>query len=149
LEVVTGRVADARPERYRHQKLPAFPQQVAAAYPRRQLHVGDNLAAHQHPAVRAWLVLHRRMRLHLTPTPGSRLNLVEAFFSILTRQALRHGNLPTVADLIAAISRSIHTRNGRCAPFTWTQNPDTVLAKTTHSGTARHKRRQLGSTTDL
>jgi hypothetical protein len=54
----------------------------------------------------------------LTPNPGSWLNLVEAFFSILTRQAQRRGSFPTVTDLIAAIEHFIDAWNDRCAPFT-------------------------------
>src|SRR3712207_5938163 len=55
LEVATGRVTDACTERHRHQEFLTFLRQVAAAYPRRQLHVVvDNLATHKHPAVRAW-----------------------------------------------------------------------------------------------
>jgi hypothetical protein len=69
--------------------------------------------------------------LHFTPTSGSWLNLVEAFFSIITRQALRRGNFPTVADLIAAIDGFITAWNDRCRPFTWTKDPDTVIAKAT------------------
>jgi transposase len=108
LEVATGRVTDACTQRHRHQEFLAFLKQVAAAYPRRQLHVVvDNLATHKHPAVRAWLARHPRVQLHFTPTSGSWLNLVEAFFSIITRQALRRGSFPTVADLIAAIERFI------------------------------------------
>jgi hypothetical protein len=104
--------------------------QVAAAYPRRQLHVVvDNYATHKHPAVRAWLGRHRRVRLHFTPTSGSWLNLVEAFFSIITRQALRRDSFPTVADLIGAIQRFIDAWNDRRAPFTWTKDPDTIIAK--------------------
>ena len=57
------------------------------------------------------------MQLHFTPTSGSWLNLVEASFSILTRQALRRGTFPTVADLIAAIGSFIDAWNGRCVPF--------------------------------
>src|ERR671920_250502 len=111
LEVATGRVTEACTERHRHQEFGAFLKQVAAAYPRRQLHVVvDNLFTH---------------------TSGSWLNLVEAFFSIITRQALRRGNFPTVADLIAAIERFIAAWNDRCRPFTWTEDPDTVIAKAT------------------
>jgi transposase len=74
----------------RHQEFLAFLKQVAAAYPRRQLHVVvDNLSTHKHPVVGAWLERHPRVQLHFTPTSGSRLNLIEAFFSTLTRQALR------------------------------------------------------------
>src|SRR3954449_7451926 len=47
LEVATGRVTDACTERHRHQEFLAFLQQVAAAYPRRQLHVVDNYATHK------------------------------------------------------------------------------------------------------
>src|SRR3712207_7948113 len=55
LEVATGKVTDACTDRHRHQEFPGFLQQVAAAYPRRQLHVVvDNLSTHKHPAVRAW-----------------------------------------------------------------------------------------------
>jgi hypothetical protein len=45
------------------------------------------------PAVRAWLARHPRVTLHVTPTSGSWLNLVETFSSI-TRQALRRGSFP-------------------------------------------------------
>ena len=135
LEGATGKVTEACTDRHRHQEFLAFLKQVAAAYPRRQLHVVvDNLATHKHPAVRAWLARHPRVQLHLTPTSGSWLNLVEAFFSIITRQALRRGSFPTVADLIAAIERFITAWNDRCAPFTWTKDPDTVIAKATGRG---------------
>src|SRR3712207_37534 len=79
LEVATGKVTDACTDRHRHQEFLSFLKQVAAAYPRRQLHVVvDNLATHKHPAVRAWLARHPRVTLHFTPTSGSWLNLVEA-----------------------------------------------------------------------
>jgi transposase len=146
LEVATGKVTDACTERHRHQEFLAFLRQVAAAYPRRELHVVvDNLSTHKHPAVRAWLERHPRVRLHFTPTSGSWLNLVEAFFSIITRQALRRGNFPTVADLIAAIERFIAAWNDRCRPFTWTKDPDTVIAKATDP---RHRKTPTTSVTE-
>src|SRR4051812_402284 len=133
LEVATGRVTEACTDRHRHQEFLAFLKQVAAAYPRRQLHVVvDNYATHKHPAVRAWLDRHPRGDAALHADLGSWLNLVEAFFSIITRQALRRGNFPTVADLIAAIERFIAAWNDRCAPFTWTKDPDTIIAKATN-----------------
>jgi hypothetical protein len=78
-----------------------------------------------------------------TSTSGSWLNLVEAFFSIITRQALRRGNFPSVADLIAAIQRFIDACNDRCAPFTWTKDPDTIVAKATDP-----RRRNTQTTSD-
>ena len=146
LEVATGRVTDACAQRHRHQEFLAFLKQVAAAYPRRQLHVVvDNYATHKHPAVRAWLERHPRVRLHFTPTSGSWLNLVEAFFSIITRQALRRGSFPTVADLISAIEGFIDAWNDRCQPFTWTKDPDTVIAKATDP---RRRKTQTTSVTE-
>jgi transposase len=146
LEVATGKVTEACTDRHRHQEFLTFLRQVAAAYPRRELHVVvDNLATHKHPAVRAWLARHPRVQLHFTPTSGSWLNLVEAFFSIITRQALRRGNFPTVADLIAAIERFIDAWNDRCAPFTWTKDPDTVIAKATDP---RHRKTSTGTDTE-
>jgi transposase len=144
LEVATGRVTDTCTERHRHQEFGAFLKQVAATYPGRELHVVvDNYATHKHPAVRAWLTRHPRVHLHFTPTSGSWLNLVEAFFSIITRQALRRGDFPTVADLIAAIGRFIDAWNDRCAPFTWTKDLDTIIAKATDP-----RRRKTQKTSD-
>src|SRR3954454_22451966 len=72
LEVATGKVTEACTDRHRHQELLAFLKQVAAAYPRRQLHVVvDTLSTHKHPAVRAWLERHPRVQLHFCPTSGS------------------------------------------------------------------------------
>jgi transposase len=146
LEVATGKVTEACTERHRHQEFLTFLKQVAAAYPRRPLHVVvDNLATHKHSAVRDWLERHPRVRLHVTPTSRSWLNLVEAFFSILTRQALRRGDFPTVADLIAAIQRFIDAWNDRCASFTWTKDPDTIIAKATRP---RNRKTQQTSDTE-
>src|SRR4051794_33994055 len=83
------------------------------------------------PAVRPWLARHPRVHLHFTPTAGSWLNLVEAFFSIITRQVLCRGNFPTVADLITSIQRFVDAWNDRCTPFTGTKDPDTTIAKAT------------------
>ncbi len=68
-----------------------------------------------------------------------------AFFLILTRQALRRGTFPTAADLIAAAERFIDAWNDRCAPFTWTKDPDTVIAKATQP---RHRKTQAKSDTE-
>ena len=50
----------------------------------------DNLSAHKSETVRAWLADPKRARwhLHFTPTSASWLNLIEGWFSVLTRKAL-------------------------------------------------------------
>jgi transposase len=128
LEVATGQVTDACYARHRHQEFLRFLKQVAKAYPRRKLHlVVDNYATHKHPTVRAWLDRHPRITLHFTPTSGSWLNLIEVFFSIITRQAIRRGSYTSVADLITAIRTFIDGWNDRAQPFTWTKNADDIL----------------------
>jgi transposase len=130
LEVATGQVTDACQPRHRHSEFLAFLKQVAKAYPRRQLHVVvDNDATHKHQRVQAWLGSHPRVQLHFTPTYGSWLNLVEVFFAIIQRQALRRGDFTSVGELVAAIRRFCDGWNQRCQPFTWTKDADQILAK--------------------
>ena len=130
LEIATGRVEQACLPRHRHQEFLRFLKQVAKAYPRRKLHlVVGNYATHNHPAVRAWLARNPRITLHFTPTSGSWLNMVEIFFSIITRQAIRRGSFGSVKDLIAAIGAFIDGWNERCQPFAWTKDADTIITK--------------------
>ena len=130
LEVATGKVTDACHDRHTHTEFLAFLKQVAKAYPRVQLHVvADNYATHKHPKVNAWLARNPRVTMHFTPTSGSWLNLVEIFFGIITRQAIRRGTFTSVKDLITAIENFIDGWNERCHPFVWTKTADEVLDK--------------------
>jgi DDE superfamily endonuclease len=120
--------------------------QVARPYPRRQLHVVvDNLATHKHPAVRRLAgsppADHPALQadLGLVAQPGRGVLLD----SHPPGPAPRH--LPTGADLIAAIQRFIDAWNDRCAPFIWTKDPDTVIAKATDP---RHRKTQPTSDTE-
>jgi transposase len=144
LELATGKVIDACKPRHRHQEFLTFLKQVAKAHPRTQLHVVcDNYATHKHPAVNAWLAKHPRVHLHFTPTSCSWLNLVECFFSIITRQAIRRGAFTSVADLTAAIQTYIDGWNDHAEPFSWTKTADQLIdritsAKTKTSGLTSH-----------
>jgi transposase len=132
LEVATGKVTDACYPRHRSDEFLKFLKHVAKAYPRVPLHlVVDNYATHKHPSVQAWLARNPRITMHFTPTSGSWLNMVEIFFGIITRQAIRRGTFTTVKDLIAAIETYIDAWNERCQPFTWTKTPDEILTKAT------------------
>ena len=131
LEVATGKItADACYPRHRHQEFLRFLRKVAAAHPAIDLHiVADNYAAHKHPAVKAWLKDNPRITLHFTPTSCSWLNMVEIFFGIITRQAIRRGTFRSVKDLTTAIGTFIDAYNDRCTPFAWTKDADELLAK--------------------
>jgi len=137
LEVATGKVVDQCFQQHRHAEFLAFLKLVAKAYPRRQLHVVlDNYGTHSHAAVQAWLAKHPRVRLHFTPTSASWMNLVEVFFSIITRQTIRRGSFPSVADLVAAIRRFCDAWNERCHPFVWVKDADDIMVKATRKRTS-------------
>jgi transposase len=131
LEVATGKIsADACYARHRHQEFLKFLKKVAAAHPGVELHVVlDNYATHKHPEIRSWLTDNPRVTLHFTPTGCSWLNMVEIFFGIITRQAIRRGTFRNVKDLTNAIGRFIDAYNQRCRPFAWTKDADELIAK--------------------
>ena len=128
--MATGKVTDQCYDRHTNTEFLAFLKVVAKAYPRVKLHVVcDNYATHKHPNVTAWLEKNPRVTLHFTPTSGSWLNMVEIFFGIITRQAIRRGTHRSVHELIEAIERFIDGWNERCEPFTWTKPAAEIIAK--------------------
>jgi transposase len=130
-------VTDQCYQRHGKAEFLAFLKTVAKAYPRRRLHiVVDNYHTHKHPEITAWLAKNPRITLHFTPTSGSWLNLVEVFFGIITRQAIRRGSFDSVNELVAAITRFIQAWNDRCHPFTWTKTADEILPHATRKRTS-------------
>ena len=141
LEIATGTVTDRCYDRHGKTEFLDFLKRVAKAYPRRRLHVVlDNYHTHKHDDINQWLAKNPRITLHFTPTSGSWLNLVEVFFSIITRQAIRRGSFDSVKDLTAAIRTFIDSYNQRCQPFIWTKSAEDILTHTTRQRTsdARH-----------
>ncbi|SDP29957.1 Transposase [Nakamurella panacisegetis] len=132
LEIATGKVTQACYPRHRSDEFLLFLKKVVKAYPRIDLHiVVDNYATHKHPTVNAWLAKNPRVTLHFTPTSGSWMNMVEIFFGIITRQAIRRGVFHSVTELQAAITRFIDAWNENCHPFTWTKTADEILPHAT------------------
>jgi transposase len=134
LEVATGQVTGVCKNRHRHQEFLAFLKHLVRAYPDRgdgvELHlVMDNYATHKRPEVKAWLAANPRVHFHFTPTSGSWLNLVEVWFGIIERQAIRRGVFPSVQNLVGKIRAFIIGWNKRKHPFVWTKAPDEILTK--------------------
>ena len=137
LEVATGKVTEQCFERHRHQEFLRFLGRVAKAYPRGHLHIVlDNYGTHTHPVVKVWLERHPRIHLHFTPTGASWLNMVEIFFGIITKQAIRRGSFASVRDLVQAIRRFIDGWNERCEPFVWTKEADQLITRTMRKKTS-------------
>jgi transposase len=130
LDVATGKVTGQCKQRHRHTEFLAFLKHVARAYPDRELHlIMDNYATHKKKPVRDWLEQNPRIHVHFTPTSGSWLNLVEVWFGIIERQAIRRGAFPSVRDLMINIRNFITGWNGRAHPFIWTKPADETLAR--------------------
>jgi hypothetical protein len=53
---------------------------------------------------------------------------VEGFFAKLSRRRLKRGVFRSVVDLQAAINRFVAETNADPKPFTWTANPDKIIA---------------------
>jgi len=83
---------------------------------------------HKHPKVRTWLARHPRWTFHFTPTSASWLNAVEGFFAKLTRRRLQRGVFYSLIDLQAAINRYLTEHNHSPKRFTWTADPDQIIA---------------------
>jgi transposase len=130
LEVATGRVVGACTPRHTGADFLRFLRHVARTYRGRELHIVlDNSSTHGTPAVQAWLAAHPRVHFHFTPTGASWLNLVEAWFSILTRKSVRRGSFDTVRALIRHIEAYIAEWNRHPTPFVWTKEPADIIKK--------------------
>ncbi len=91
----------------------------------------DNLSAHKSAPVRNWLAHPKRARwhLHFTPTSASWLNLIEGWFSVLTRRALLDASFTSVTELEAAIELWASHWNNDPQPFAWTKTVDDIITK--------------------
>ena len=82
--------------------------------------VMDNGSSHTSKATRAWLAEHARFVAHYTPKHASWVNMVELFFSIITRKVLKRGNFSSRDDLVSKLMRYIVAYNETAKPFAWT-----------------------------
>jgi transposase len=130
LDVLEGKVIGRCMQRHRHQEFIRFLNAIEAQVPAGKIvHVIlDNYAAHKHPKVSQWLARNSRFIFHFTPTSCSWLNAVEGFFAKLTKRRLKRGVYRSVVDLQAAINRFVAETNNDPKPFTWTANPDKIIA---------------------
>jgi transposase len=130
LEVASGKVLGECRAQHTAVDFLAFLQRLARGYRGHELHVIlDNSSTHKTPAVQAWLQQHPRVHFHFTPKGASWLNLVEAWFSILTRKSIRRGSFETVRALIRHIERYLAEWNAHPTPFVWTKEPADIIRK--------------------
>ncbi len=142
LEVATGKVTDHCYDRHGKAEFERLPQEGCPRLPapRAAHRASTTTTPTSTPRSTPGLRRHPRITLHFTPTSGSWLNLVEVFFGIITRQAIRRGSFANVKELVSAISNFIDGWNQRCHPFIWTKTADEILPHATRkrSSDARH-----------
>ena len=130
LEVSSGRVTGNCTAQHTGADFLRFMKRLARRYRGRRLHVVlDNSSTHSTPAVRAWLAAHPAIQFHFTPKGASWLNMVEAWFGILTRKSVRRASFETVRALVRHIDAYITEWNRHPTPFVWTKDPATIIRK--------------------
>ncbi|PYM34458.1 MAG: IS630 family transposase [Candidatus Rokuibacteriota bacterium] len=135
LEISSGRVIGDCTPRHTGADFLSFLKRVARRYRDHELHVVlDNSSTHSTPAVRAWLDEHPAVHFHFTPKGASWLNMVEAWFGILTRKSVRRGSFDTVRALIRHIEAYIADWNSHPTPFVWTKDPAAIVTKAVRRG---------------
>jgi transposase len=130
LNVGTGEVlGDCRPTRDGAEFL-TFLKKAVKPHAGKEIHVIlDNLSTHTTPEVRQWLDDNPHVTFHFTPVGSSWLNMIETWFGIITRQAIRRGTFTSVKVLIKQIRDYISHWNADAGPFVWTTTAQEILAK--------------------
>jgi len=100
-----------------------------ALNPAKKIHlILDNGSSHTSTATRTWLADHPRFTVTYTPKHASWLNIVEIFFSILTRRMLRRGEFTSRQDLADKILKFIEVYNRTAKPFRWSYDAKLLKA---------------------
>ena len=130
LNVLDGKVIGQCMKHHRHQEFIRFLNVIDAKVAKKKtVHViVDNYSAHKHPKVLEWIENHPRFVFHFTPTSASWLNAVESFFAKLTKKRLKRGVFCSLQELKDAIHRFFDDTNANPKPFTWTKDPNKIIA---------------------
>lgn len=98
--------------------------------PRLRIHlIMDNGSSHTSKATRAWLAAHPRFQVTYTPKHASWLNMVEQWFSVLTRRILRRGEFTSRDDLETKITTFTIRYNKTARPYRWSYDADAEHAR--------------------
>src|SRR5246127_201690 len=123
IDLLTGRVHALVRDRHRSREFIEFLKLIDAAYPPNTAIklILDNHSAHISRETRAWLAARPAGRFELTFTPkhGSRLNLIEGFFSKFARSVLRHIRVASKHELKERIMAGIDDVNRHPVIHTW------------------------------
>jgi len=127
IDLLTGQVHALVRDRHRSREFIEFLQLIDAAYPP---HTAIKVILDNHSAIsketKAWLAKQAAGRFEFTFTPkhGSWLNIVEGFFSKLTRSILRHIRVASKQELKDRIMAAMDYINQHPVVHTWSYKLD-------------------------
>jgi transposase len=128
IDLITGKVHALVKDRHRSREFVEFLTLLDAAYPPdTAIHlILDNHSSHISKETRAWIAAQPAGRFEFTFTPkhGSWLNLVEGFFSKLTRSVLRHIRVSSKQELKERLMAAMDYFNAEPVVHTWAHRLD-------------------------
>ena len=132
MNVLDGTVIGRNMQRHRHQEFIRFLNVIEKQVPvGKTIHaIVDNYAAHKHPNVRRWPRTSTAMDVPFHSDIGF---LAQRGRRLLRRPSHKAATkarrvFRSVADLQAAINRFLEEHNQKSQPFTWTADPDEIIA---------------------
>jgi transposase len=125
-EVITQRIA--RNDSATFMKFLAMLGQCIAPGPRIRL-IMDNGPSHTSKATRAWIAAHPRFAVTYTPKHASWLNIIEQWFSVLTRKLLSRGDFTSQYGLETRITDFTIGYNRTAHPWKWKYDADAEHAR--------------------
>jgi transposase len=119
LNVAAGGVHGKVTQQKRRVEFLAFMDEVMAdCGPEKEIHVIlDNYCIHKKNE--EWLAKHPTVFFHFTPTSASWLNMVEIWFGIFSRKALRGASFKNTEELRKAIEEYLEVYKETAKPFVW------------------------------
>jgi transposase len=129
LDVVTGNVIGKCFRRHRTDEFLKFLNVIKKNVPPDlDVHlVMDNYITHKNERAKRWLLRNPRFHIHFIPTHSSWLNMVESWFSLLSKRKLKRGVHCSTQALERDINDFIGANNDDPTPYVWTKSAEEIL----------------------
>ena len=86
-----------------------------------------NYVTHKNERVKKWILRNPRVQIHFTPTHSSWLNMVESWFSLLSKRMPKRGVHCSTQALERDINRFIGAHNEDPVPYVWTKSAGEIF----------------------
>jgi transposase len=129
MNVLDGTIISQCQSRHRHQEWLKFLNVIKKNVPPDlDVHlVMDNYITHKNERAKRWLLRNPRFHIHFIPTHSSWLNMVESWFSLLSKRKLKRGVHCSTQALERDINDFIGANNDDPTPYVWTKSAEEIL----------------------